>query len=99
MVNLKCLLYDFACYIQLEADEYGMIRYVVMVNKTERRVSPEEVGSVIVGTLRSAAERNLTVPVKRVVMSVPAEFDDMQRNYTRKTASIAGNIINIIMPR
>ncbi|KAK7110606.1 heat shock 70 kDa protein 13-like [Littorina saxatilis] len=75
---------------KLEADEHGMIRYVVTVNKTERRVTPEEVGSVIVGTLRSAAERNLTVPVKKVVMSVPAEFDDAQRNYTKKAASIAG---------
>nr|KAG5699015.1 hypothetical protein BaRGS_025409 [Batillaria attramentaria] len=75
---------------KLEADEYGMIRYVVTVNKTERRVSPEEVGSVIVSTLRSAAQQNLSAPVNKVVMSVPAEFDDMQRNYTKKTASIAG---------
>ena len=67
-----------------------MIRYVITVNKTEQRITPERVGSLIVGTLRSAAERNLSVPVTRVVMSVPAEFDDMQRNYTRKTASIAG---------
>lgn len=75
---------------KLEADEYGMIRYVVTVNKTERRVTPEEVGSVIVGTLRKAAQQNLSGPVDRVVMSVPAEFDDMQRNYTKKAASIAG---------
>ncbi|XP_076468566.1 heat shock 70 kDa protein 13-like [Babylonia areolata] len=75
---------------KLEADEYGMIRYVVTVNRTERRVTPEEVGSYIVGTLRQAAQQNLTVPVTKVVMSVPAEFDDSQRNYTRKAASIAG---------
>ena len=98
-MNFKCLFHFFVCYLQLEADEYGMIRYVVMVNKTEQRVSPEEVGSMIVGSLRSAAERNLTVPVRRVVMSVPAEFDDMQRNYTKKTASIAGSMININMQR
>lgn len=82
---------------KLEIDDYGMIRYVVTVNKTEHRVLPEEVGSVIISTLRSAAERNLTVPVKNVVLSVPAEFDDLQRNYTRKAASIAGlNVLRII---
>ncbi|KAL8602886.1 hypothetical protein ACOMHN_026846 [Nucella lapillus] len=75
---------------KLEVDEYGLIRYVVTVNRTEQRVKPEEVGSFIVGTLRSAAQQNLSVPVTRVVMSVPAEFDDSQRNYTKKAASIAG---------
>lgn len=75
---------------KLEADEYGMIRYVVTVNKTERRISPEEVGAVIISTLRTAAQQNLSAPVNKVVMSVPAEFDDMQRNYTRKAGSIAG---------
>ena len=48
---------------------------------------------MIVGTLHSATERKLMVPVKRVVMSVPAQFDDLQRNCTKKTASIAGSII------
>ncbi|XP_064599899.1 heat shock 70 kDa protein 13-like [Liolophura sinensis] len=75
---------------KLEADEYGMIRYVVSVNGTERKVTPEEVGSILLSTLKEAAERNVTVPVTKAVMSVPAEFDDLQRNYTRKAANIAG---------
>lgn len=67
-----------------------MIRYVVSVNGTDRRVTPEEVGSILLTTLKEAAERNVTVPVTKTVMSVPAEFDDLQRNYTRKAANIAG---------
>lgn len=86
----------FSCthswFLQLEADEYGMIRYVVNVNKTEKRITPEQVGSVIISTLRKAAEANLSVPVNKVVMSVPAEFDPMQRNFTMKAASLAGKI-------
>ncbi|XP_011442149.3 heat shock 70 kDa protein 13-like [Crassostrea angulata] len=75
---------------KLEADEYGMVRYVFNVNKTELRMSPEEIGSVIVKFLKNVAERNLTAPVTKCVMSVPAEFDEMQRNYTKKAGSIAG---------
>lgn len=75
---------------KLEADEYGMVRYVFNVNKTELRMSPEEIGSVIVKFLKNVAERNLTAPVTKCVMSVPAEFDELQRNYTKKAGSIAG---------
>lgn len=75
---------------KLEADEYGMVRYVFNVNKTELRMSPEEIGSVIVKFLKNVAEKNLTAPVTKCVMSVPAEFDEMQRNYTKKAGSIAG---------
>lgn len=75
---------------KLEADEYGMVQYVFNVNKTELRMSPEEIGSVIVKFLKNVAERNLTAPVTKCVMSVPAEFDEMQRNYTKKAGSIAG---------
>lgn len=80
----------FIC--QLVADDYGMIRYVVTVNNTEKFVTPEEVGSVVIGTLRRAAERNLSASVTKVVLSVPAEFDELQRNYTKKAASLAGSI-------
>ncbi|KAK3092829.1 hypothetical protein FSP39_007683 [Pinctada imbricata] len=67
-----------------------MVRYVISVNETDRRVYPEEIGATIIGFLKSAAERNLTVPVTKAVMSVPAEFDDLQRNYTIKAGNLAG---------
>ncbi|XP_061185743.1 heat shock 70 kDa protein 13-like [Saccostrea echinata] len=75
---------------KLEADEYGMVRYVMNVNKTEVRYTPEQIGSVIIKFLKNVAEKNLTAPVTKCVMSVPAEFDEMQRNYTKKAGSIAG---------
>ncbi|KAJ8317457.1 hypothetical protein KUTeg_005361, partial [Tegillarca granosa] len=34
--------------------------------------------------------KNLSAPVTKVVMSVPAEFDQSQRNYTKKAASMSG---------
>ncbi|XP_062598351.1 heat shock 70 kDa protein 13-like [Saccostrea cucullata] len=75
---------------KLEADEFGMVRYVLNVNKTEMRFTPEQIGSILIKFLKNVAEKNLTSPVTKCVMSVPAEFDDMQRNYTKKAGSIAG---------
>ncbi|XP_050397553.1 heat shock 70 kDa protein 13 [Patella vulgata] len=75
---------------KLEADEYGMMHYVVSVNNTVFKITPELVGSNIIKLLRDTASRNISSPVTNVVMSVPAEFDSRQRNYTEKAASIAG---------
>ncbi|KAK6177911.1 hypothetical protein SNE40_012780 [Patella caerulea] len=75
---------------KLEADEYGMMYYVVAVNNTVYKITPEMVGGNIIKLLRDTATRNISSPVTKVVMSVPAEFDSRQRNYTEKAASIAG---------
>lgn len=37
------------------------------------------------------SEDFLGVPVSKAVISVPAEFDERQRNYTIKAASLAGD--------
>ena len=53
-------------------------------------VSPEQVGAEILKTLKATAERHLDGPVTMTVMSVPAEFNEIQRNYTKKAAQLAG---------
>lgn len=77
-------------YLQLVQDKDGMVHFVVAFNDTVKHVYPEDVGAIIIGTLREAAANNLSVPVTKAVMSVPAEFNDMQRNYTKKAAILAG---------
>ncbi|XP_069140690.1 heat shock 70 kDa protein 13-like [Argopecten irradians] len=72
------------------ADKTGMVEFVMSVNNTELRLRPEEIGSVIVNKLKHTAEANLSAPVTKVVMSVPAEFNPLQRNYTKKAASLTG---------
>ena len=69
-----------------------MVYFKLNVNNTDRHLYPEDVGSIIISTLRSAAASNLSSPVTRAVLSVPAEFDQQQRNYTRKAAQLAGNL-------
>lgn len=63
------------------------------VNETVKILYPEDVGAMIIGTLREAAANNLSTPVTKAVLSVPAEFDSKQRNHTKKAAILAGNTL------
>ena len=67
-----------------------MVHFVININDTVKHVYPEDVGATIIGTLREAAINNLSAPVTKAVMSVPAEFDQVQRNFTKKAAILAG---------
>jgi molecular chaperone DnaK (HSP70) len=53
-------------------------------------VTPQEVAAQVLGELRRTAEASLGVPVRRAVITVPAYFDDAQRQATRDAARLAG---------
>ncbi|MFN0133570.1 MAG: Hsp70 family protein [Phycisphaerales bacterium] len=53
-------------------------------------LSPQEVSAAILRHLRDQASAALGVPVTRAVITVPAYFDDAQRQATRDAARIAG---------
>ncbi|MBL8764649.1 MAG: Hsp70 family protein [Phycisphaerae bacterium] len=55
-----------------------------------RDVSPQEVSAHVLGVLRDRATAALGVPVRRAVITVPAYFDDAQRQATRDAARLAG---------
>lgn len=40
--------------------------------------------------MRKMAEKQLGVPINKAIISVPAEFDERQRNYTIRAANLAG---------
>ena len=71
-------------------DDYGMVKYEIAHRDNITGYTPEYIGSQILKTLIHTAEQNLSVPVTKAVISVPAEFNDLQRNYTRKAAQLAG---------
>jgi molecular chaperone DnaK (HSP70) len=56
----------------------------------DRNVTPQEVAAEILRELRSIAEADLGVPVRRAIVTVPAYFDDAQRQATRDAARLAG---------
>jgi molecular chaperone DnaK len=55
-----------------------------------RRVSPSQVSARVLAALRDAAEDALDEPVTRAIVTVPAYFDDAQRQATRDAGLIAG---------
>ncbi len=63
----------------------------------ERQVTPQEVGAHVLMRLRDIAESALGTSVRRAVITVPAYFDDSQRNATRDSARLAGfNVARIV---
>ncbi|XP_034264024.1 heat shock 70 kDa protein 13 [Pantherophis guttatus] len=74
----------------------GTAEFSVITNETIR-VTPEYISSQLLLKLKRMSEDFLGLPVSKAVISVPAEFDERQRNYTIKAASLAGlEILRVI---
>jgi len=59
--------------------------------------APEEVSAMILGKMRSIAESYLSESVKNAVVTVPAYFNDAQRQATKDAGTISGmNVMRII---
>jgi molecular chaperone DnaK len=63
----------------------------------DRELSPEEVSALILKELKTAAEKELGVPVKKAVITVPAFFNERQRKATQVAGDLAGlEVVRII---
>jgi len=64
---------------------------------SKQRLSPEEVSSMVLVEMKRAAEEALGRSVKKAVVTVPAHFNDQQRQATKDAGRIAGlDVVRII---
>src|SRR6478735_305690 len=62
----------------------------VKVPLGDQEFRPQEISAMILRRLKEAAEKDLGKPVNKAVVTVPAYFNDTQRQATREAGQLAG---------
>ncbi|MGZ9235496.1 MAG: molecular chaperone DnaK [Anaerolineales bacterium] len=111
VVNSENTVYSIKRFIGRHFDETEMERKMVSfevvpgpandvrvkVPVTGREYSPQEISAMILGKLKSDAEAYLGQAVTQAVITVPAYFNDSQRQATKDAGKIAGlEVLRII---
>jgi molecular chaperone DnaK len=111
VVNSENTIYSIKRFIGRHFDEVEterkMVSYQVVkgptgdvrvkVPITGREYSPQEISAMILGKLKADAEAYLGQPVTQAVITVPAYFNDSQRQATKDAGKIAGlEVLRII---
>jgi molecular chaperone DnaK len=87
------------------AKDKGMVPYDIVkgpggdawVRAHDKDYSPQQVSAFILGKMKEAAEAHLGEKVEKAVITVPAYFNDAQRQATKDAGKIAGlEVLRII---
>lgn len=78
-------------------DKAGKPYVKVQINNEDKVFSPEEISAMILQKMKETAEAFLGKDVKHAVVTVPAYFNDAQRQATKDAGTISGlNVVRII---
>jgi molecular chaperone DnaK len=70
---------------------------IVKIQVGDREVTPPEVSAIVLKSLKERAEAHFAEPVEKVVITVPAYFNDSQRQATKDAGRIAGlDVVRIV---
>src|SRR5947208_1846711 len=70
---------------------------VVRIRVGAREVTPPEVSAIVLKSLKERAEAHVGEPVEKAVVTVPAYFNDSQRQATKDAGRIAGlDVVRIV---
>ena len=82
---------------KIVAASNGDAHIQVEVDGEDKTYSPQEISAMILGKLKADAEEKLGETITEAVITVPAYFNDSQRNATKAAGEIAGlNVRRII---
>lgn len=68
----------------------GEVGQPIRVAVGEQSMTPEEISAVILGRLRQLAQAALDQDIRSAIITVPAYFNDAQRNATKRAGELAG---------
>ncbi|UKZ73980.1 hypothetical protein TrVFT333_001634 [Trichoderma virens FT-333] len=67
------------------------------VSARDQKYSPSQIGGFVLNKMKETAEAYLSKPVKNAVVTVPAYFNDAQRQSTKDAGQIAGlNVLRVV---
>ncbi|HEX4337190.1 MAG TPA: molecular chaperone DnaK [Polyangiaceae bacterium] len=85
---------------QRESVPYRIVRHEngdAWVDLRGKRMSPPEVSALVLGAMKEIAETYLGESIEEAIVTVPAYFDDAQRQATKDAGAIAGLSIKRIL--
>eukprot|EP00759_Apiculatamorpha_spiralis_P053656 PhF_6_TR6291/c0_g1_i1/m.9529/K03283/HSPA1s; heat shock 70kDa protein 1/2/6/8 len=82
---------------EMVADDHGRAAVVVSYKGEKKIFKPEEISAMVLMKMKEIAETYLNQKVVNAVVTVPAYFNDAQRQATKDAGTIAGlNVVRIL---